>query len=81
MRFEVRDLVEQGSPGAGWDVVLCRNVAIYHAEEQRRRIHHILARALAAHGLLLVGRSERLSDPAALGLHRLAPHLYRRAAA
>lgn len=80
VRFECRDLVEQGSPGSGWDIVLCRNVAIYLAEQQRRAVHRMLAAALAAHGLLLVGRSERLSDPAALGLHRLSPHLYRRIA-
>lgn len=81
VRFECRDIVEHGSPGGGWDVVLCRNVAIYLAEDQRRRVHRMLAAALALHGLLLLGRSERLSDPEALGLHRLSPHLYRRVAA
>lgn len=78
VRFECRDIVQQGSPGAGWDIVLCRNVAIYLGAAQRRAMHELLARALGPHGLLLVGRSERLPDPRALGLRRIAPHLYRR---
>jgi chemotaxis protein methyltransferase CheR len=78
VRFECRDLVHDGAPGTGWDIVLCRNVAIYLEEARRRQVHRTLALALARQGLLLLGRSERLSDPAALGLRRLSPHLYLR---
>lgn len=81
LRFECRDLVHQGAPGRGWDVVLCRNVAIYLEEARRRQVHRILAAALGRHGLLLLGRSERLNDPGALGLRRLSPHLYLRSEA
>ncbi|MDQ8043657.1 MAG: CheR family methyltransferase [Solirubrobacteraceae bacterium] len=77
--FEVRDIVTQGPPGGGWDIVLCRNMAIYLEPNARQRLHGMLAESLAPGGLLLLGRSERLSDPRALGMEFVAPHLYRRA--
>jgi len=79
--FEVRDIVGQGPPGGGWDVVLCRNVAIYLEADARRRLHRELTECLVPGGLLLLGRSERLSDPRELGMEFVAPHLYRRIAA
>lgn len=80
LRFECRDIARQGPPGVAWDLVLCRNVAIYLDEEQRHAVHRTLASAVAQGGLLMLGRSERLGDPAALGLERLRPHIYRRVA-
>ncbi|HUH15235.1 MAG TPA: CheR family methyltransferase [Gaiellaceae bacterium] len=80
-RWEQRDLVRQGAPAGRWRLVLCRNVAIYLAPEAKRLLHATLAGALAPGGVLLLGRSERLTDPAALGLARTGPHAYRKAAA
>lgn len=80
LRFEVRDIVHDAPPAGHWDVILCRNVAIYFAQGARAEVHAKLAGCLAPHGLLLLGRSERLSDPAALGMKREAPHLYRKVA-
>jgi chemotaxis protein methyltransferase CheR len=77
-RWERRDLVDEKPPGGGWDLVLCRNVAIYLQPEAKARLHRNLADALARGGVLMIGRSERLSDPAALGLRRLEPHVYER---
>jgi chemotaxis methyl-accepting protein methylase len=39
----------------------------------------MLAAVLAPGGVLMLGRSERLSDPASLGLRRMEPHVYERA--
>lgn len=78
LSFEVRDIVAEGPPGGGWDVIVCRNVAIYLAPPARTRLHEQLAGALTAGGLLLLGRSERLSDARSLGLELVAPHLYRK---
>ncbi len=78
VRWERRDLVREGAPSGRWDVVLCRNVAIYLEPAARRTLHTTLARALTNDGVLLVGRSERISDPATLGLVRIAPHAYGR---
>jgi chemotaxis protein methyltransferase CheR len=77
IRFERRDVVHQSAPGAGWDLILCRNVAIYLAPDCRHLLHRALAGALRPGGLLMLGRSERLGDPGGLGLERVASHLYR----
>jgi chemotaxis protein methyltransferase CheR len=79
-RFERRDLLADDPPPGKWRLVLCRNVAIYLAPEAKRRLHALLAGSLAAGGVLLVGRSERIADPASLGLERIAPHAYEKAA-
>lgn len=78
IRFECRDIVRQGAPGSGWDLVLCRNVAIYLDEDRRHAVHELLAAAVGPSGLLMLGRSERLGEPASLGLQRVVPHIYRR---
>jgi chemotaxis protein methyltransferase CheR len=80
LRWEVRDLLRSGPPPGRWRLVLCRNVAIYLAPEARRNLHRCLASALALGGVLLLGRSERLADPASLGLEPCGPHAYRSAA-
>ena len=49
-------------PGLGtFDVLLCRNVAIYFDAEVQRDLFHRLADTLAEDGFLFVGASESLS--------------------
>ena len=79
MRWEQRDLSADGPPPGPWRLVLCRNVAIYLEPGARGRLYRTLVAALSAHGILLLGRSERLLDPASLGLLEVAPHAYQRA--
>jgi chemotaxis methyl-accepting protein methylase len=78
VRWERRDLAADGPPPGHWRLVLCRNVAIYLAPEARRRVYSTLASALTLRGVLLLGRSERLIDPASCGLRAIAPHAYER---
>ena len=80
MRWERRDLAADGPPPGRWRLVLCRNVAIYLTPAARRRLYATLVSALATRGVLLLGRSERLIDPAALGLRAAGPHAYERVA-
>jgi chemotaxis protein methyltransferase CheR len=80
LRFERRDIVNEGAPDGPWHVILCRNVAIYLTPPARAALHRMLAEALAPGGLLLLGRSERIADPRSLDLQRVAPHAYRRRA-
>lgn len=80
LRWEQRDLVRDPAPVGKWSVVLCRNVAIYLSTEAKQGLHERLAGALASGGVLLLGRSERLSDPVRLGLEPVAPHAYRKVA-
>lgn len=78
LRWEQRDLVAADAPAGTWQLVLCRNVAIYFTATARVQLEHTLASALAPGGVLLLGRSERLRDPAALGLAPAGPNAYRR---
>ena len=80
VRWERRDVVAEGPPAGSWRLVLCRNVAIYLSPQARARLHSALATAVARDGVLLLGRSERLLDAAALGLREVAPHAYARLA-
>jgi chemotaxis protein methyltransferase CheR len=80
IHFEQRDIVNDGAPNGSWNVVLCRNVAIYLTPPARATLHQTLAEALTPDGLLLLGRSERITNPSAVGLRRVAPHAYRRRA-
>ncbi len=77
VRWERRDLVRDGPPPGSWNLVLCRNVAIYLAPEAKKRLHRTLVGALARGGFLIVGRSERLNELEDLRLERIAPHVYR----
>jgi len=79
-RWERRDLTRDGAPPGAWRLVLCRNLAIYLAAEARHALHETLAGSLAPGGVLLLGRSERLTRPEAIGLESVAPHAYRRPA-
>jgi chemotaxis protein methyltransferase CheR len=55
-------------------------VAIYLSPAARRRLYETLVSALSARGILLLGRSERLIEPGALGLRAVGPHAYERVA-
>jgi chemotaxis protein methyltransferase CheR len=78
VRWELRDLVSEGAPPGTYDLVLCRNLAIYLAPGAKEALHRVLAGALAPGGVLLLGRAERLTDPGTLGVSRAGPHAYRR---
>jgi chemotaxis protein methyltransferase CheR len=61
--FEERNLIEDDPaffyPGA-FDVIFCRNVTIYFAQETTRRLIARLTRALTPAGYLFLGHSENL---------------------
>jgi chemotaxis protein methyltransferase CheR len=76
MRWERRDLLREGAASGKWRLIVCRNLAIYLAPAPKQALHEILAGALARGGVLLLGRSERISDAARIGLRRAAPHAY-----
>lgn len=78
LRWEQRDLTAGGAPSGTWSLILCRNVAIYMRSPVRERLHAMLAGALATDGVLMLGRSERIRDPEALGLRPAGKHAYRR---
>jgi chemotaxis protein methyltransferase CheR len=81
LRWERRDLLREPPPPGAFDLVLCRNVAIYFAPPAQRALHAKLAAALRPGGLLMLGTSEQLLAPGQFGLAAAGPHLYQKVAA
>jgi chemotaxis protein methyltransferase CheR len=79
-RFDTGDLLNDPMPPARFDLVLCRNVVIYFTEPVRDALHHRLAESLRPGGYLMVGSSERVAEPRAIGLDSPAPFIYRKVA-
>src|ERR1044071_4533619 len=77
-RFDVGDLLRMPMPRARYDLIMCRNTVIYFTEEVRDALHARLADALAPGGYLVVGTSERVAAPAALGLESPFHFMYRK---
>ena len=73
VRFETGDLLRMPIPVERYDVVFCRNT-----EEVRDALHERLVKALAPGGYLIVGTSERVADPRALGLTSPFHFIYRK---
>ena len=59
-----------------WDLVLCRNVAIYLQPAASSDLWHRIVQAIRPGGVLMTGKAER--PPATLGLQRIGQCLYSR---
>jgi chemotaxis protein methyltransferase CheR len=59
--FRTMNLLQPFSFPAPYDIVLCRNVAIYFTEENRARLFHKLGQTIATDGALIVGSTESLT--------------------
>jgi chemotaxis protein methyltransferase CheR len=77
-RFEFGDLLKVRPRPASYDLVLCRNTVIYFKEDVRDELHRRLASAVRPGGYLMVGSTERVSDPRSMGLVTAHPFTYRR---
>ena len=82
MSRELRDATRWGvadvfstEDEAEWDMILCRNLAIYLDAASIRTLWEKLVRALASGGILVVGKAEKITMP---GLHRIAPCIYQK---
>ena len=78
MRFEFGDLLRLRPQRAHFDLILCRNTVIYFAEPIRDELHARLAAALRPGGYLMVGATERVSDPKSLDLVSAHPFIFRK---
>ncbi len=72
VRFDRRNLLESVQDLGPFDVIFCRNVAIYFDPPTRRDLFNRLADRLTPNGYLFVGASESLND---LG-PRFTPKVY-----
>ena len=79
VRFQTGDLLRDRFPREAYDLVLCRNVVIYFTDPVRDELHRRLAGTLRTWGYLMIGSSERVTNPAATGLIPAHPFIYRKA--
>lgn len=77
-RFEAGDLLTMHPAQQVYDLVLCRNTVIYFTPAVKDALHARLAAAVLPGGYLMVGSTERIADPAELGLEIAHPFVYRR---
>jgi chemotaxis protein methyltransferase CheR len=77
-RFDVGDLLRMPVQAGKYDLIMCRNTVIYFTEEVRDALHARLATSLAPGGYLVVGTSERVSDPRGLDLTSPFHFIYRK---
>jgi chemotaxis protein methyltransferase CheR len=78
VRFEVGDLLRANPAAGAYDLVLCRNTVIYFNEDVRDALHGRLADSLRPGGRLVVGATERVSEPVKHGLEPESPFVYRK---
>lgn len=79
VNFKVEDLFASKTDAV--DLILFRNVAIHFERERRDQVHEILAGALMPGGMLVLGSTEMIVDPSAIGLERVRPFVFRKVAA
>jgi chemotaxis protein methyltransferase CheR len=77
-RFEVADLMTMTAPQEAYDLIACRNTAIYLTTAGRAALHAKLSAALRRGGYLMVGCTERIPDPDVYGLTLSLPFTYRK---
>jgi len=79
VRFAQHDLLSDPYPQR-LDMILCRNVLIYFAREQHKRLVELFHRALLPGGYLVIGKAEILSRDMSNLFHLVDPrcHIYRR---
>jgi chemotaxis protein methyltransferase CheR len=78
VRFEQGDLLRAQPAAGSYDLVLCRNTVIYFNEDVRDALHGRLAASLRPGGRLVVGATERVSEPGSHGLEPDSPFVYRK---
>lgn len=79
VRFAHEDLLTTRPQPASFDLVLCRNVVIYFTPEARTAVHEMLARSVRPGGYLVIGSTERISQPLEeLDLEPAYPFVFRR---
>jgi chemotaxis methyl-accepting protein methylase len=75
IQWRVGNVLAEPEPGA-WDLVLCRNMAIYLDNAASAALWDRISRCLRPGGFLVLGKAER--PHGTLGLTVVAPCVYRR---
>jgi chemotaxis protein methyltransferase CheR len=77
VEFRRHDLL-QDPYGTDYDLILCRNVAIYLNDAAKQRLYRGFVEALRPGGVLFLGSTERISRCRDLGLETYMPFVYRK---
>lgn len=56
--FREHNIVQEAAPGAGFDIVFCRNLLIYFDQDQKRRVLNNLSASMADDAVLFLGGTE-----------------------
>ncbi|HWK24692.1 MAG TPA: protein-glutamate O-methyltransferase CheR [Ureibacillus sp.] len=63
---------------SNYDLIVCRNVMIYFTEEAKDQIYHKFSKALRPGGILFVGSTEQIFNPAQYGFEIEDTFFYRK---
>ncbi|MFC4735895.1 CheR family methyltransferase [Bacillus daqingensis] len=75
--FKKHNLLQDTYP-AGLDLIVCRNVMIYFTEEAKIDIYNRFSDSLRTGGILFVGSTEQIFNPAKFGLESADTFFYRK---
>lgn len=78
VRFGSLNLIEDWPMRGPFDIIFCRNVAIYFDKETQSRLWNRFAGLLVAGGHLFIGHSERVAGPADTVLQSIGVTAYRK---
>jgi len=78
VRFGALNLIEDWPVRGPFDIIFCRNVAIYFDRETQSRLWHRFAGLLPDGGHLFIGHSERVAGPAERLLQSIGMTAYRK---
>lgn len=76
--FAELNLIADWPLSGPFDVIFCRNVAIYFDAETQARLWHRFAAIIATDGHLFIGHSERVSGPALQAMKSVGVTAYRK---
>ncbi|TYS68396.1 protein-glutamate O-methyltransferase CheR [Sutcliffiella horikoshii] len=63
---------------SGHDLIVCRNVLIYFTEEAKEQLYHKFSHAIKKGGILFVGSTEQIFQPAKYGFEVVDTFFYRK---
>ncbi len=77
VEFRYHNLLKDAYPSQ-CDLIVCRNVVIYFTEEAKEAIYRKFSQALVPNGILFVGSTEQIIQPATVGFESIRAFYYRK---
>ncbi len=77
VQFKYQDLLKEEFT-TGWDLIICRNFFIYLTKEGKETLTRRFASVLNKEGILFLGNTEFLMDPASFNMKKLAGSFYQK---